>query len=97
MNEKVQATFLSNSRIHHRDGEQYLVLETCNRTNEMLVLRMTKNNKDVLVADRQAYHYFNGVMTPVDLNTARIEGCYFANGVIHNWVADKLLEAPRGS
>jgi len=92
MNEKVQCTFLSNSRIHHRDGEQYLVLETCNRTNEMLVLRMTKDGKDLDKDDRIVYHYFNGVFTPCNLATARIDGSYFANGVIHNWHSSKATK-----
>lgn len=86
MKKEVQYTFLSNNTITHQDGELYLILETCNRTNEILVLRLTKDGKDLPIEERQAYHYFNGVFTPVNLNTSRTNGCYFANGVIHNWI-----------
>ena len=83
MKKNIQNTFLSNNSVLHSDGHKYLVLESCNHSNEMLVLRL---------ATSQAYHYYNGVLTPVDLDTARTDGCYFANGVIHNWIAGKIPE-----
>ena len=81
MSRNIQNTFLSNSPVKHTDGEKYLVLETCSHTNEMLVLRLSNN---------QAYHYINGVFTLINLDKDRTDGCYFAKGVIHNWVAGEI-------
>ena len=86
MKENIKTTFLSNSLVRHTDGENYLVIETCNRTSEMLVLRLTKNGEKVDIWQRQAYHYFNGVFTPIDLKTSRTDGRYFSNGSVHNWI-----------
>ena len=83
----VQNTFLSNATVTHK-GDKYLVLETCSRTDEMLVLRLS---------NKQAYHYRNGTFTPIDLEESRTDGHYFAFGVIHNWMAgnpDSTLASP---
>lgn len=79
---KVSNTFLSNNPVLYKDGEKYFVLETSTRTTEMLVLRLSND---------KAYHYDNGVFTPINLDTCRTNGHYFAFGVIHNWVGGEFL------
>ena len=83
MNRNIQNTFLSNNPVVHK-GEKFLVLETCKNHVEMLILKLTDDGKPTKI--RKAYHYFQGVMTPIDLATARTNGVYFNGGVIHNWI-----------
>ena len=76
---------MTNTVVEHRDGNKYLILETCSHSDEMLVLRMPEGQTNF--KGGKAYHYYNGVFTPVDLTKDRADGCYFAvGGTIHNWV-----------
>ena len=83
MKRNIQDTFLTNSLVIRPNGDKYLVLETCDHSNEILVMRMDTIEH---TGRGKAYHYYNGVFTPVDLDADRTDGSYFGKGTINNCV-----------